>query len=57
MIGFRRPQERSVRFCASIVGSKIIGPWIVDNGVKINAGIYCKFFDQMFWVFLKTFFE
>lgn len=45
----RRKQISGVMFQVNIVGSKIICPFKVVDGIKMNVGNYCKFLDKIFF--------
>ena len=39
-------KEEEGLFCAAIVGDSIIGPFRVEDGVKIHSDGYCAFLNQ-----------
>ena len=43
-----------VMFWAGIQGSEIIGPYMVPEGVKINAKAYCELLDQFLFPWLEN---
>lgn len=43
----------SIMIWAGIVKDEVIGPFLIPDGVKMNAKIYCKFLDDNFFPWLE----
>ena len=43
-----------VMFWAAIVGNCLVGPYKVDEGLKMNADIYSQFLNQNFFVWYRA---
>ena len=40
--------------CTEIHSDKLIGPYKVDDGVKLTSQSYCEFFDKTFFKWYKS---
>ncbi len=43
-----------VMFWAGIIGDKVVGPYKVEKGVKLDSDGYCKLLDEAFFPWYKT---
>ena len=50
----RKQGNSSVVICAVVVDQTIIGPFKVDEGVKLNAANYCNLMDKTFFEWYKS---
>lgn len=50
----KRRQQGGGMMWAGICGDKLIGPYKVDDGVKLTSETYCKFLDKTFFKWYKS---
>ena len=57
LVGTRMRRQQGgggVMFWAGIIGDKVIGPYKVESGVKLDSDGYCKLLDEAFFPWYKT---
>lgn len=42
----------SIMIWAGIIGNELVGPFRVEDGVKMNSKFYCEFIEQNFFEWL-----